>query len=329
MAEDLTVNKTTLPELFSLWSEYGDSWKWINPFITPPWLKAWWGHFAGENELMLLLVLEGTQPLGIAPLMVENGIGRFIGSIDLCDTGDFVAAPGAHDTFSRKILHFLEEESICRLSLEQVRPDSLVFNSFIPAARAEGWRVSIVPQAASLEMDLPVSWEEYLQRLAGKQRHEVRRKLRRVHDAGILGQRVARRTVEATEAMDSFLYLFRESRQDKREFMTELREGFFRSLATELSQFGMLSLCTFTVDELPAAAVFCIESGKTTYLYNNGYSPKFRTISLGMVSKIETIRSSIEAGQRVYDFLGGSEKYKYQLGGAEVPLLKCLIELGT
>ena len=147
IAEDITVTRITLSELFSLWSEYSESWKWTNPFITPPWLITWWRHFSGENELLLLLVLEGKHPLGVAPLMVENGTGRFIGSVDLCDTGDFIAAPGAHESFSHKILHFLEQQCIYRLTLEKVRPDSLVYCSFMPAARAERWSVSVVPQA--------------------------------------------------------------------------------------------------------------------------------------------------------------------------------------
>lgn len=323
---EVTVTRATLAEIFTLWAEYGESWQWNNPFTTPPWLKSWWHHFADDNELLLLLVAEGKRPLGVAPLMLKNGIARFIGSIDLCDTGDFIAAPGARTIFSREMLGFLEAEGVQTLILEQVRPDSLVYCDFIPTARTEGWQVAVVPQAVSVEMELPASWEEYLQRLAGKQRHEVRRKLRRANDAGVLCQSVVLTVPEVIEAMDSFIDLFRQSRGDKMEFMNDAREGFFRSLAVELSQVGMLYLLSLTIKDEPAAAVFCIEIGKTTYLYNNGFDPRFRNISLGVVSKIATIRSSIEAGQMVYDFLGGTEKYKYQLGGTEIPLMKCILE---
>jgi len=324
----VTVNRVTIAKLFALWSEYGDSWQWNNPFSTPPWLKSWWDHFADNSELLLLLVTEGKRPLGVAPLMLKDGIARFIGSIDLCDTGDFIAAPGSRDIFCRKILHFLEAEGLRSLCLEQVRPDSLVYGNFIPIARAAGWQVSVIPQACSLQMDLPATWEEYLLRLSNKQRHEVRRKLRRANEAGVLGQFVVKTAPETVEAIDSFVDLFRQSRGDKMEFMTNAREGFFRSLAAELSQFGMLYLLFLTINDEPAAAGFCIEIDKTTYLYNNGYDPRFRAISVGLVSKISTIRSSIEAGQMVYDFLGGAERYKYQLGGKEIPLMKCIVERG-
>lgn len=323
---ETTVTRITIPEFCTLWSGYCNSWQCNNPFITPPWLKAWWRHFQGENSLLLLMVSEGEYPLGMAPLMLQKNIARFIGSTDLCDTADFIAAPGAGDIFSRKILHFLEQEGINRLLLEQVRKDSLVYTSFLPAAKEWGWRVCITPQAASVQMDLPASWQEYLLKLTGKQRHEVKRKLRRVQEAGTFHHHVARKPSETGKAMQTFLNLFCQSRQDKMEFMTDGREGFFRSLAVELSQFGLLSLHTFTINNEPAAAAFCIDLGKTTFLYNNGFNPRFREISLGIVSKIETIRASIENGQSVYDFLGGTERYKYQLGGTEVPFLKCIVE---
>lgn len=325
-AAGITVTRISLPELFILWSEYRKSWLWHNPFITPPWLKSWWRHFADDNESLLLLVSEGKHPLGVAPLMQKNGTARFMGSVDLCDTGDFIAAPRARELFSQEILRFLAAEGVHRLVLEQVRPDSVVYNNLIPTAETEGWRVSVVSQAASVEMELPPSWEEYLQQLAAKQRHEVRRKLRRAHDAGVLNQLVIRTASETAEAMDVFIHLFCQSRVDKMEFMTKARKGFFRSLAAELSQQGMLHLLSLTLDDQPAAAVFCVEVGETTYLYNNGFDPRFRKISLGGVSKLMTIRSSIEAGQNVYDFLGGTERYKYQLGGTEIPLMKCIIE---
>lgn len=110
------------------------------------------------------------------------------------------------------------------------------------------------------------------------------------------------------------------------EFMTESREKFFRTLAYELAQGEMLSLIGLELDGQQAAALFCVESGDTLYLYNNGFDPRFRAISLGVVSKLLSIKMSIEAGMRSYDFLSGTEQYKYRLGGTEVPLYECVVE---
>jgi hypothetical protein len=45
-----------------------------------------------------------------------------------------------------------------------------------------------------------------------------------------------------------------------------------------------------------------------------------RKVSAGFVSKLMTIRQSIEEGMQYYDFLGGDEHYKFQLGGVEEKL---------
>ena len=325
-ATAVTARKATLAEIHSLWLDYRHLWQWQNPFVTPPWLKSWWNNFAGDNEALLIVISAEGSPVGIAPLMMKSGTARFMGSIDLCDTGDFIIAPGGQDLFFIGLLSFLELEGIHRLVLEPVRPDSQVCRKFVPIARANKWHVSLDPQGASLEMDLPASWEQYLQVLDRKQRHEVRRKLRRLDEAGVLGQRSVRKVSETVPAMDMFVQLFRQSRKDKKAFMTSQRESFFRTLATELAHEKMLNLLCLTLDNTPAAAVFCIENGKTLHLYNNGFNPHFRGSSIGVVSKLLTIRSSIESGRLVYDFLNGTERYKYHLGGTEVPLSKCIIE---
>jgi hypothetical protein len=62
-------------------------------------------------------------------------------------------------------------------------------------------------------------------------------------------------------------------------------------------------------------------------LYNNGYEPRFRSLSLGLISKVLTIKDSIERRRERYDFLKGTEAYKQRLGGRPVPLYRCRVEI--
>jgi len=326
ITKEMTVRKATLAEIHTLWLNYGHIWRWQNPFVTPPWLKSWWNTFSGKNEPLLIVISADNEPLGFAPLMSRNGTARFMGSIDLCDTGDFIVAPGKEDLFFSTLLGFLASEGIHRLILEPVRPDSLVCLDMVNVASHSDWNVYLVAHGTSLQMELPSTWEEYLQNLDRKQRHEVRRKLRRLGEAGVLKQYSLRKLSEVEQIMDLFLQLFRQSRSDKDTFMTESREVYFRTLADELASAGMLNMLLLTLDDEPAAAVFCVENRNTVYLYNNGYNPRFRGISMGVISKLITIRSSIESGQQRYDFLNGTERYKYHLGGKEVPLSTCTME---
>lgn len=322
----VNVSRVTMAELFAMWRKYGADWRWHNPFVTPPWLAAWWSCFGDGRELLLLRISMDDMDLGVAPLMVQDGSARIIGSTDLCDYGDCITAPGGQHLFYRVLLNFLAAEGLRQLVLQQIRPDSSAYRHVLPAAEESGWKVHVNRQNISLQLDLPSSWEHYLEMLGTKQRHEARRKLRRVHEAGQVDLVNVGAGREILPAIDRFLHLFRQSRPDKMEFMTESREKFFRTLAYELAQGEMLSLIGLELDGQQAAALFCVESGDTLYLYNNGFDPRFRAISLGVVSKLLSIKMSIEAGMRSYDFLSGTEQYKYRLGGTEVPLYECVVE---
>ena len=60
-------------------------------------------------------------------------------------------------------------------------------------------------------------------------------------------------------------------------------------------------------------------------LYNSGYDPDLSFLSMGLISKALVLRNAIEEGRRHLDFLRGNEPYKYDLGGRDVDVHRCLI----
>jgi CelD/BcsL family acetyltransferase involved in cellulose biosynthesis len=324
----MTLETIDFAHYEKLWHQYGAIWKWDNPFITPPWLKAWHRVFGGGKEPLLTTASSNLGPMGVAPLMVEGTDARLIGSADLCDTGDVAVTPHEKQRFFAGLYDFLESQRIKRLVLEPVRQDSTVYSIAHALENSEKWRCTITPMSQSLEMELPGSWQAYLDRLSSKQRHEVRRKLRRLHELGEVVMHEIGGTGEIDAAMDRFIELFRLSRLDKAAFMDDKRKRFFRELGAELSAAGMLRLQEITINGVSAAIVFCIEYANCLYLYNNGYNPEYRATSIGLLSKVLSIRAAIESQLTTYDFLGGTERYKYQLGGKEITLYSCVFEYG-
>jgi CelD/BcsL family acetyltransferase involved in cellulose biosynthesis len=320
----ITVETLDFARFETIWQEYGRIWKWDNPFITPPWLKAWWHVFGGARELLLTLVRSDGKPIGLAPLMVAGTSARLIGSADLCDSGDVAVAPHEEQRFFTGVRDFLESLRINRLVLEPVRPDSIAYAIARTMEKTDRWRCSITSTSQSLEMDLPGSWQEYLGRLSSKQRHEIRRKLRRLHESGDVVMSDIGGAGEIDAAMNRFVELFRLSRKDKAAFMNESRELFFRELAANLAAADMLRLQGVTINGVSAAIVFCVEHANRLYLYNNGYNPEYRATSIGLLSKVLSIQAAMGAGLTSYDFLGGTERYKHQLGGTEIPLFSCV-----
>jgi CelD/BcsL family acetyltransferase involved in cellulose biosynthesis len=164
--------------------------------------------------------------------------------------------------------------------------------------------------------------------LTGKQRHEVRRKLRRLNEAAEVNYRVVDGFNEVMDEMETFLALFGLSRSDKAAFMTDQMAMYFRSLAETMARENLLKLYFLDLDGTPAAAVMCFDYDSTIYLYNNGYDGRFSSLSVGLLSKVLTIKESIQRGKKKYDFLKGTEDYKHRLGGKPVPLYRCQVKVG-
>ena len=109
--------------------------------------------------------------------------------------------------------------------------------------------------------------------------------------------------------------------------MTARMESFFRSLAETMAEAKLLRFGILEISGKPVAAVMCFDYNNKVYLYNSGYDPEYGYLSVGLLSKLLSIKDSIERGRRRYDFLKGPEEYKYRLGGKEIPISSCRIVL--
>lgn len=265
--------------------------------------------------------------IGIAPLILQDGEAFFMGDTDVCDYQDFILAPGKSDEFFNALLDDLKQAGIKRLNLEAVRPDSTVQTALINVAETRGYQVSCKKLDISYEMELPESWDDYLLLLKGKQRHEIRRKLRRLDEAGNVSYRIIDDPDGIKAEIETFLKLFKMSRNDKEMFMTAEMTSFFRSLTRTLAEEKILKLFFLDFNGTPAAAVICFEYKSGVYLYNNGFDIRFRSLSVGILSKVFSIQNCIQRGKQKYDFLKGAETYKSHLGGKELTLYSCNIDL--
>ncbi len=318
-----TVTQESFDSLASYWTRPTHSLSWNIVFVLPPWLEVWWRAFSTGVELNLVAVREEGEIIGLAPLKVSRKTASFIGSADVCDYLDFVVAPGRETDFFSVLLDDLKQRGVDRLELRPVRPDSTVLTKLVDIIKQRGGEVLCQPEDVSFEMDLPTTWDEYLESLTTKQRHEVRRKLRRLLEAGKINYRSMKDNAGLAGFMDTFLKQFVISREDKADFMTPQMEAFFRSMAGTMAQAGLLRLGVLELDTQPVAMLLGFDYNGVMYLYNSAFDPQYRELSVGLLSKVLCIKDSIEEGKRKFDFLKGNETYKQHLGGREVPIYGC------
>ena len=102
-----------------------------------------------------------------AGLMKEFGVVFVVRSLKL-------------DYFKPALLDDLLRQNVKRLNLGLLRPDATVLTGLAEVSRKRGAAVTVTQEDVSFEMDLPATFDDYLRTLNTKQRHEVRRKLRRL-----------------------------------------------------------------------------------------------------------------------------------------------------
>lgn len=309
-------------EARSLWLDLLARRTWSSIFLTPEWQSLWWDEFGGDaGELQIIRVGPADAPLGIAPIVDNGDTITFVGDTDLFDYHDFIdVGDGFHQAFAEHIADRPWRE----LDLRSIPAFSPTMTGIPEAFRALGCEVSIEDEDVVPGLDLPATWDEFLLGLRKKDRHELRRKLRRLEGAGEV--RLVESTRETLETdFDTFHELMAESRDEKREFLQPKREAFFRRVVDWALDAGYLHLLFMELDGTKVATTMSFDYAGRRLLYNSGYRVEHGSLAVGLMLKALCIKDAIERGLTYFDFLRGPEPYKYDLGGRDVGLHRIIV----
>ena len=319
------VSSDQFEEVQDAWEKLLPSCSANNIFVTPWLQQVWWRNFGGGLELRILSLQDGDRILGIAPLVRDGDVLRFAGGRDLFDYHDFLVVRGEEDSFFKDLFSHLDSEEWRELELLSVPQDSPTLQILPAAAKDHGYDVQVEEEDRAPVKSLPDSWDEYLAGLAKKKRHELRRKVRRLEANGAVRQFQCTDVEAIEEAMPDFLRLHRASSPEKARFMNEKRERFFLDMAAELGARGKFNLSVLEFDGKRVATCISLDYGDTYFLYNSGYDPAYSHLGVGFVNKTLAVKESIEAGRRSFDFLRGTERYKYDLGAEDRSVFKLTV----
>ena len=294
-------------------------------FQHPRWQQVWLDEFDRRGDARFLTVRNDGTLVGLASLLIDGERVAFLGDPNICDYMDFLLTAGQEEAALSAIIDALLTEGHSDFEFWGLRDGSPALALLPQLAGQRGLHVRIEDEAVCPQLDLPPSWDGYLELLGGKNRHELRRKMRRLEKtAGPMEFRVLCSPDEFEQGMDDFLRLMT-LKSDKAQFMTPEMERFFRHVGVALAEEGLGGLYMFELDGRRIASTFCFEDPEETLIYNSGFDPQYAYLSVGLLSKAACLRHAIEDGRRCLDFLRGSEPYKYDLGGKDVHVHRCLI----
>lgn len=321
------------------------------PFLRYEYLSAWWSTRGGGEwpgaELALVSACENDRLVGIAPLFLaehrppgeteQNSDRRalmLLGSIEISDYLDLIVRADDLTRFISGLLDFL----VSPISHGKGRTDSaLTWSALdwynlpegsptIGALEAEsgkrGWGFTLEPFRPSLYVPLPGDFEEYLMSIDKKQRHEIRRKIRRAEGGE---QRVRWYIVNDNSSLDAeiddFLALMANDHH-KEEFLTEVMRTQMRTSVHAAFEAGWLQLAFLEVDGRKAAGYLNFDYGNRIWVYNSGLDIEFGDLSPGWVLLGYLLQWANDQGRREFDFMRGDEDYKYKFGAVRRDVMR-------
>ena len=295
-------------------------------FLTPQWQEVWWETFGNGRGMAGFYLREESGVAAIASLSRSGDTLSFVGNQDTFDYNDFMVSPGYEAVFFDVLLSCLEDQSCDALELVSLLDSSPTLNYLPEIARKRGYQVEVEKEDVTSGIELPGTWDEYLTLLSKKDRHELRRKFRRLESSvnwswyGLTSQQ------EIIDNLEDFVSLMRQSRVDKDEFMTPERVNFFQRMTQRMAQLGAIKLFFMEVEGQRVATSLCFDYAASRLLYNSGYNLEYSYYSVGLLLNVLCLKEAIEQGIGYFDFLRGPEPYKHHLGGRQRDLYQMVVK---
>jgi CelD/BcsL family acetyltransferase involved in cellulose biosynthesis len=302
-------------------------------FLTWEWQATWW-NLLGRGDLWLLAWQDTDGALlGLAPLFLTDDSGRrtfsLVGCREVSDYLDLIITRGHEAAVYDSFLTWLAGPGAPAwdvLDLCNLPETSLTYRQLVEMARARGYQAEATVEDVCPIIPLPSSWDDYLASLDKHQRHEIRRKLRRIEQEATPRWYIVEPSHDLQAEMDAFIALHQRSRREKGEFMDEPMQRFFRSMARVMQEAGWLFLSFMEVNGVKAASMLCFDYNDAILVYNSGYDPEsYSSLSPGIVLLARCIEYAIQQGRRAFDFLQGNESYKYRFGARDFRVMRAVI----
>jgi CelD/BcsL family acetyltransferase involved in cellulose biosynthesis len=300
------------------------------PFLRFEYLADWWqtrggGEWPVESELAILTAHEGSELVGIAPFFVTEleGVKKLmlLGSVEISDFLDLIVSAEHERAFIDGLMSTISDQFIPQgihtVDLDNLLEDSPTVQQLSEAGKSAGFEVNKVILQQAPCITLPGDWDQYLESIDKKQRHEIRRKMRRAaeSDAKVEVYYTSDST-KVEEDTQAFLDLMAQDPEKAAFLTTAMREQFKLSISQAFAN-GWLQLAFLKVNGENAAAYLNLDYQNRIWVYNSGLDRRFMEYSPGWVLLGYLLQWANENKRSAFDFLRGNEDYKYKFGAVD------------
>jgi CelD/BcsL family acetyltransferase involved in cellulose biosynthesis len=306
-------------------------------FQSYEWQRTWWKHLGEPDpgrELHVIVLTEAGRVICIAPLQVERvpALGPlrlrrlgFMGGV-LTDYLDVLIAKGFEDRCFDRIAAHLAAGPVPFdvISLGDIPDASPTRAGLLQALRRHGFEGDAFVSEQCPRTQLLATWKETLASFDGNHRRQLNKRCRQLQERFKVELEVCRREEDLAGDVQAFIQMH------QHRWTSIGRKGVYAEPAvaafqTEVSRLffgrGWLYLSFLRVDgaRISALCSFKHRDELAYYLNGTGEAGEAWKLSPGLVQHCLCMEDLVPQGVRVYDFLRGTERYKYECGAADVP----------
>ena len=332
---EYTLHTTFPQELQGEWNALLDETPSHVPFLRHEYLSTWTLTCGGgewqQIDAAIVTARDGDRLAGICPLFLDHQHNpprlMLLGSIEISDYLDLLARPADLTNFVDGLLPFLVESipGWKSLDLYNLLEDSPTLPVLESAAARLGWQIQVERLQHAPYIPLPGAWDAYLAGIAKTQRHELRRKMRRLEESGLPSRwYLVEDSAGLERGIDEFMALM-EQDPEKAAFLTPAMREHMRLTLRCAHREGCLHLAFLEIDGRKAAAYLSFDYLNRIWVYNSGLDRSFMEFSPGWVLLGYLLQWANENQRSEFDFMRGDEEYKYRFGAVDRFVMRAVL----
>jgi len=296
------------------------------PFSRYEYLAEWWQTLGGGEwktaELVLISASDNDQLVGIAPLFIAEYEGRqalmLVGSIEISDYLDLIVREADLARFLSGLIDFLASslpDAWSAIDWYNLPDNSLTLAALKADSEQRSWNYHEEIYRPTPRIALNGSFEEYLSHIDKKQRHEIKRKMRRAAESDLnVRFNVIDHSADIEQEINNFFDLMVQDPNKANFLHPAMREQMTVTIRAAFAQ-NYLWLAFLEVDGVKVASSLNFDYKNKLWGYNSGVSRAHMELSPGWVLLGHVIEWCCESGRYEFDFMRGDEDYKYRFGG--------------
>jgi CelD/BcsL family acetyltransferase involved in cellulose biosynthesis len=298
------------PHMIREWSELATRTA-ASPFAEPGWFEALASAFG--CGFSIVAARRNGQLVGALPI---EPTWRGVRSPTNDHTPEFELV-AADDEAAEALVAFVVGGASDRVVVGFLDADGPDARRWARACKDCGYTVETreIQQSPFVDICRYGGWDEYERTLSKNLRLDLRRRWRRLTEAGDVSIDIR----SDTQCLDRFLRegFGIEGSDWKTAQGTAIASrrttlAFYRQIGDWAGERGWLRLSFLRIDGKPIAFQFNVEANRVHYHLKGGYDPAYRRLSPGKMLHAELLRRAFASGLDRFDFLGGVEPYKLQ-----------------